>query len=115
MTNKAKTDDTKPAAPEAAAASGAAPATPADGLPKVVWDDSRMQSSYANVCNVIGTREEIMLLFGTNQAWHGGQKQVTIALSDRIVLNPFAAKRLLLQLEKGIKEYEARYGDIKSQ
>lgn len=119
MTNKAKTDaqDLKPA-PAAAAPTPApapAPAAVADGLPKVLWDDSKMQSSYANVCNVLGTREEIMLLFGTNQAWHAGQKQVTIALSDRIVLNPFAAKRLLQQLEKGIKEYESRYGEIKSQ
>ena len=35
--------------------------------PKVVWDDSKMKTTYANVCNVLGTREEIMLLFGANQ------------------------------------------------
>ena len=81
--------------------------------PKVVWDDSKMQTSYANVCNVLGTREEIMLLFGANQAWHGGQKEVTVALSERIVLNPFAAKRLLQLLGQGLKEYEARYGELK--
>ncbi len=90
----------------------AGPAQP-EGGPKVTWDDSKMRSSYANVCNVLGTREEIMLLFGTNQAWHGGQKQVTIALSERIVLNPYAAKRLQQLLEKGLKEYESRYGEIK--
>ena len=80
--------------------------------PKVVWDDSKMKTSYANVCNVLGTREEIMLLFGANQAWHGGQKEVTVALSDRIVLNPYAAKRLKQLLEQGLKEYEARYGEL---
>jgi len=36
---------------------------------KVRWDDSSMRSAYANVCNVAGTREEIVLLFGMNQAW----------------------------------------------
>jgi hypothetical protein len=81
--------------------------------PKVVWDDSKMKTSYANVCNVLGTREEIMLLFGANQAWHGGQKEVTVALSDRIVLNPYAAKRLMHLLEQGLKEYESRYGELK--
>jgi hypothetical protein len=81
--------------------------------PKVVWDDSKMKTSYANVCNVLGTREEIMLLFGANQAWHGGQKEVTVALSDRIVLNPYAAKRLMMLLEQGLKEYETRYGELK--
>jgi hypothetical protein len=84
-----------------------------EGTPKIIWDDSKMRTSYANVCNVIGTREEVMLLFGANQAWHGGQKEVTVLLSDRIVLNPFAAKRLMLLLAQGLKEYEARYGELK--
>jgi hypothetical protein len=83
------------------------------GGPRVIWDDSKMKTSYANVCNVLGTREEIMLLFGANQAWHGGQKEVTVVLSDRIVLNPYAAKRLSALLEQGLKEYEARYGELK--
>ena len=61
---------------------------------KVVWDDTRMNTSYSNVCNVLGSREEITLLFGANQAWHSGQKEVKVLLSDRIVLNPYAAKRL---------------------
>ena len=89
------------------------PAARPEGAPKVVWDDSKMQTSYANVCNVLGTREEIMLLFGANQAWHGGQKEVTVMLSERIVLNPYAAKRLLQLLGQGLKEYEARYGELK--
>ena len=80
---------------------------------KIVWDDSRMNTSYANVCNVLGTREEITLLFGANQGWHSGQKEVKVMLSDRVVLNPYAAKRLMMMLEKGLGEYEARYGELK--
>ena len=91
----------------------ARPGTRADSQPKVVWDDSHMRTSYANVCNVLGTREEIMLMFGTNQAWQGGAKEVTVALSERIVLNPFAAKRLMTLLAQGLKEYESRYGELK--
>lgn len=91
----------------------AAATIPETVAPKVKWDDSAMRTSYANVCNVLGTREEIMLLFGANQAWHGGQKEVTVLLSDRVVLNPYAAKRLHLMLEQGLKEYEARYGELK--
>ncbi len=89
------------------------PAIRPETAPKVVWDDSKMHTSYANVCNVLGTREEIMLLFGANQAWHGGQTEVTVALSERIVLNPYAAKRLLQLLGQGLKEYEGRYGELK--
>ena len=82
-------------------------------MPQVVWDDSRMATSYANVCNVLGTREEIMLLFGANQAWNTQQKEVKVMLSNRIVLNPYAAKRLMTMLEMGLKEYETRYGELK--
>ncbi len=80
---------------------------------KVVWDDTRMNTSYSNVCNVLGSREEITLLFGANQAWHSGQKEVKVMLSDRIVLNPYAAKRLAGLLDRVLKEYEARYGQLK--
>ena len=31
-------------------------------IPQISWDDSKMQTTYANVCNVLGTREEIMLI-----------------------------------------------------
>src|SRR5688500_17045475 len=82
------------------------------GGPKVIWDDSKMHTSYANVCNVLGTREELMLLVGANQAWQGGQKEVTVALAERVVLNPFAAKRLLQLRGQGLKEYEARYAEL---
>jgi Protein of unknown function (DUF3467) len=78
--------------------------------PKVKWDDSNMRSSYANVCNVASTREEVVLLFGMHQAWQSGQKEVTVQLSERIVLSPFAAKRLTGLLANVLKEYENRYG-----
>ncbi|MEC8429298.1 MAG: DUF3467 domain-containing protein [Pseudomonadota bacterium] len=84
----------------------------AQNTPKLTWDDSQMSTSYANVCNVSSTREEVTLLFGTNQTWHTGQKEVAIKLSDRIILNPYAAKRLSNLLGKVVEEYENRFGAI---
>jgi len=78
----------------------------------IKWDDSNMKSSYANVCNVASTREEVVLLFGINQAWHGGQKQVTVQLTDRLILSPFAAKRLSMLLANVLREHEARFGPV---
>ncbi len=83
-------------------------------LPTIRWDDSRMQSSYANVCNVSSTREEVTLLFGTNQVWHSGQQEVTVQLSHRIILNPYAAQRLSQLLSQVVREYEARFGPLGS-
>lgn len=83
------------------------------GQMKVHWDDSNMRSIYANVCNVAGTREEVVLLFGMNQAWHSGQSDVTIQLADRIVLSPFVAKRLSILINNVLKDYESKYGELK--
>jgi hypothetical protein len=79
---------------------------------KIKWDDSNMKSSYANVCNVTSTREEVVMLFGMNQAWNRGQKEVTIHLTDRIVVSPYAAKRLSVLLGNVVKEYENRFGQL---
>lgn len=89
----------------------AAEAAPAQTL--IRWDGSKMASTYANVCNVSSTREEVTLLFGTNQSWHAGQKELTVDLTNRIILNPFAAKRLAILLGNTVREYEARFGEMK--
>jgi hypothetical protein len=81
-------------------------------LPKVKWDDAKLKTSYANVCNVTSTREEVTLLFGTNQAWHSGQEELTVELNERIILSPFAAKRLLLLLTNVVNQYEQRFGQL---
>jgi hypothetical protein len=82
------------------------------GQTKIVWNDSNMRSAYANVANVAGGREEIVLLFGMNQAWHAGQKEVNVQLSDRIVLSPFAAKRLSILLNAVLADYEKKFGNL---
>jgi len=79
---------------------------------KIKWDDANMKSSYANVCNVTSTREEVVMLFGINQAWNRGQKEVTIQLTDRIIISPYAAKRLAMLLDGVMKEYESRFGAL---
>jgi hypothetical protein len=83
-----------------------------DNAMSVRWDDSAMRSNYSNVCNVAGTREEITLLFGVHQAWQRGVKDVTVHLQERIILNPYAAKRLNVLLNRVIREYENRYGPL---
>ena len=82
-------------------------------LPNVKWDDSKLVSSYANVCNVSSTREEVTLLFGTNQTWNTGQNELTVDLNNRIVMNPFAAKRLSLLLNNVVNQYESTFGELK--
>jgi hypothetical protein len=79
---------------------------------RIKWDDANMKSAYANVCNVTSTREEVVMLFGINQAWNRGQKEVTIQLTDRIIVSPYAAKRLSMLLQGVVSEYEKRFGAL---
>ena len=54
----------------------------------------------------------MVLLFGLPQAWQSGQKEVTVQLTDRIILSPFAAKRLMGLLGNVVREYENRFGAL---
>ena len=81
--------------------------------PKVKWDDSNMKTAYANVVNAASTREEVTIFFGTNQTWNvADAKELVIQLSDRIVLNPLAAKRLWVLLGAVLKDYENKHGKL---
>ncbi|HZP92256.1 MAG TPA: DUF3467 domain-containing protein [Burkholderiales bacterium] len=79
---------------------------------RLKWDDSQMRSSYANVCHVASSREEVVMLFGINQAWNRGQKEVLIQLVERIIISPHAAKRLTMLLGNVMREYENRFGAL---
>jgi hypothetical protein len=77
------------------------------------WDDQKMATSFANVVNIQSTREQVDLFFGTNQTWNAGNdKTLTIELSNRIILSPFAAKRLSIALNGVMREYESRHGQL---
>jgi hypothetical protein len=77
------------------------------------WDDRRMATSFANVVNIQSTREQVDLFFGTNQTWNASADgTLTIELSNRLILSPFAAKRLSIALSGVIREYEQRYGAL---
>jgi hypothetical protein len=94
---------TEPAAP-------AAP-KPATG-PIVKFDDTGISNAYANVCNVSSSREEVVLVFGMNNAWERDASEVRVKLNSRVILSPFAAKRLSMLLESVVKQYEGRFGEI---
>lgn len=80
--------------------------------PKLVWDDSSLRTTYSNVVNAASTREEVSIFFGTNQTWNAGDSEYKVKLTDRIVLNPYAAKRLNILLARVLEEYERRHGAL---
>ncbi|MCC7079933.1 MAG: DUF3467 domain-containing protein [Burkholderiales bacterium] len=97
-------------APETTEKEAAARAEPSGA--RVSWNTSHLKSSYCNVANATSTREEVVLNFGVNQNWDRGAGEFEVQLEHRIILSPFAAKRLSDLLARLIKEYETRYGQL---
>ena len=80
--------------------------------PKINWDDSAMNSSYANVCNAVGTREEVVLFFGVSNPPQTEGVDVSVKLSQRVIMSPYAAKRLASLLGNVVQQYEQRWGAL---
>ena len=79
---------------------------------RVRWNSTDLKSTYCNVANATSTREEVVLNFGVNQNWDRSAGELEIQLQHRIILSPFAAKRLNDLLARLISEYESRYGKL---
>ena len=86
---------------------------PTQQTPQLVWDSSKMATSFANVVNMQSTQEQIDLFFGTNQTWNpNDNSEVVIELTNRIILNPHAAKRLWTSLGAVLEEYESKFSTL---
>ncbi len=84
---------------------------PARSRAAIDWDDSRMETGFANVVNIQGTREQVELFFGTHATWNAlSDGKVKVQLTNRMILTPYAAKRLNTILTRVMREYEARHG-----
>jgi hypothetical protein len=80
---------------------------------KLEWIDAGMATHFANVINVQSTREQVDLFFGTNRTWNVSEgSSMAVELSNRIILTPLAAKRLLTVLGGVLREHEARHGTL---
>ena len=88
------------------------PQQPPQQQPKVRFDSSSVKSTYCNVCNATSTREEVVINFGINKTWDQGGQDLEVQLEHRIILSPFAAKRLQDLLVRLMADHEQRYGKL---
>ena len=78
--------------------------------PQVIQDT--LKTSYANVCRIAQTPNEIIIDFGMNPNFFGTILEEPLRLENRIIMSHDAAKRLCLHLGNTIQTYEAKYGTI---
>jgi hypothetical protein len=90
------------------------PGASAPAQPQIRVETSNIKSTYCNVCNGTSTREEVVLTFGVNQDWDLGPQMREIHLHHRIILSPYAAKRLQELITKLVADHETRYGPLKT-
>ncbi len=72
-----------------------------------------VKTSYANMCLLLSTREEMILDFGLTLI--GGEaehREAKMVVSDRIIMGLPAAKRLAIALSQAIQRYENTFGVI---
>lgn len=71
------------------------------------------KTSYANVCLLSSTREELILNFGlTLPSTQRERREANMLLSDRIIMSLPAAKRLAIALSQAVQRYENAFGVI---
>lgn len=79
----------------------------------ITVNDAHVSASYANFCRVSSTPEELILDLGLNpQPFAMGN--VTIDVSQRIILNHYTAKRLLSALSMALQRHEQAFGVLET-
>ena len=114
MTEKESEAKAKPARPAKTAAEPAqAPAQPQAQTQQITVNDEKVVAGYANFCRVSSSPEELILDLGLNpQPYATGD--VTVNVSQRIILNHFTAKRLLQALTMALQRHEQAFGVLET-
>lgn len=79
---------------------------------QVDWDTSDARTLYANAFHAASGQEEVVLLFGQSVTAPRDRREKRVEFMERIVLNPFTAKRLAFQLQDAVRSYELTYGPL---
>src|SRR5438132_11065122 len=76
-------------------------------------DDTHVIAAYANFCRVTGSPEELVVDFGLNMQPIGVTEE-PVAVTQRVIVNYFTAKRLLQILAATVARHEAVFGALET-
>lgn len=80
---------------------------------RVTMDTSQVVPTYANMCRVSTTPEEVILDLALNPNPLNA-KELNLKVSQRIILNHYTAKRLAGLLTSAIQQHEATFGVLET-
>jgi hypothetical protein len=96
----------------ACAGVAAAPIRPVEPLP-LLLDETALASGYTNFVRVTGTPEEVILDIGFNKQARADEPG-SVAVTRRIVLSFYTAKRLLNAITMSVQRHEANFGRLET-
>ena len=101
-------------APAAAEGSGdGGGAQPGQIQQRITVDDSGVDACYSNFCRVSSTPEELILDLGLNPTPFANG-EITVPVSQRIIMNHITAKRLLSLLSATLQRHEQAFGVVET-
>lgn len=85
--------------------------TPTPPQAEVILDDKNANVAYANFARVTATPEEVIIDFALNpNPFMTGRQEIGVA--QKLILNFFTAKRLLMALNHTLQRHEQTYGSV---
>jgi len=75
-------------------------------------DDSQAQTFYSSTSRISGSGEEIVVDFSQGVRPSGQPNVAVLKIDSRVILSPWAAKRLALALNQTVQRYEQTYGTL---
>lgn len=75
-------------------------------------DESSVATFFSSTSRIWGTAEEIMLDFSQGVRPTGQRNVAVLKIDSRVVMTPWAAKRLAIALGQTVQRYEQQYGTI---
>jgi hypothetical protein len=101
-------DDSKPGTPFGGQPGGG---QPQQRQQQIRLDTNQMETIYANFFAMAGAPEEVTIYLGVNTPLPGLAEPL-VKLSQRVLMSPSNAKRLMMALQQTVKAHEDRFGPI---
>ena len=77
-------------------------------------DDTTTTVNYSSTARIWGSAEEIIIDFSQGVRPSSQQNVAVLKIDTRVIMSPWAAKRLAIALGQTIARYEATYGPIET-
>ena len=86
---------------------------PEESRPQYAVDETKAHTTYSSQCLINATPEEFVVDFVREmKPGRGPNNTSLITVESKVIMSPWAAKRLVIDLARVIKSYEEIYGEL---